>query len=339
MAAFYPRGLLLLVQLMVMSECREVSSVVAYQEEDVALPCSNSSVLDPKSCYRVRLTKYATHNSQMRVILARPKTLKSPDAERVRWEADADGQMRLLLTKVQRSDEGLYGCEIWLAWDLVHAKNISLKVKECKTLKAVKAAPGPRVNLRCPVNITSGQQGARNVSWVMLKGASPVSIKSEGVEINGTSLAIQSVDYSDSGWYRCMYMVGQTQRCFDVNLLVQEVEHAVVATTVPALTANQTMSKVWMEGKSAAFTAGVASVMIAVAITAALTGLFIYHRRNTQTAAQPAPTLSAGPHTECLDGYESVDFEDPASQEADSLYDEFDDENLCTCKQLHSYEI
>ena len=55
----------------------------------------------------------------------------------------------------------------------------------------------------------------------MLKGASPVSIKSEGVEINGTSLAIQSVDYSDSGWYRCMYMVGQTQRCFDVNLLVQ----------------------------------------------------------------------------------------------------------------------
>lgn len=75
------------------------------------------------------MTKYATHNSQMRVILARPKTLKSPDAERVRWEADADGQMRLLLTKVQRSDEGLYGCEIWLAWDLVHAKNISLKVK------------------------------------------------------------------------------------------------------------------------------------------------------------------------------------------------------------------
>lgn len=85
---------------------------------------------------------------------------------------------------------------------------------------------------------------------------------------------------------------------------------------------------------------------------------------------------SSGPHTECLDGYESVDFEgelsvflslpplpqpsvtssafsikshnpqlftfcltDPASQEADSLYDEFDDENLCTCKQLHSYEI
>lgn len=103
--------------------------MVAYQEEDVALPCSNSTVMDPKSCYRVKLIKYATHNSQMKVVLARPKTPKSPDAERVRWEADANGQMCLLLTKVQRSDEGLYGCEIWLAWDLVHAKNMSLKVK------------------------------------------------------------------------------------------------------------------------------------------------------------------------------------------------------------------
>ncbi|XP_030250026.1 uncharacterized protein LOC115567496 isoform X2 [Sparus aurata] len=314
MEAFYPWGLLLLVQLMVISQCRDVSPVVAYQEEDVALPCSNSTVMDPKSCYRVKLIKYATHNSQMKVVLARPKTPKSPDAERVRWEADANGQMCLLLTKVQRSDEGLYGCEIWLAWDLVHAKNMSLKVKECKTLQAVKAAPGQRINLHCTGDMTSGQQGPRNVSWVMLIGANPVSIKSEGAEIIGTSLTIQSVDKRDSGWYRCTYMSGQTQRCFDINLLVQEVEHAVVATTVPAMTANQTMFKVWMEGRSAAFTAGVPLVVIVVAITAALTRLFIYRRCSTQTAAQPDPTHSA----------------DPVSQQADSLYDEFDDENLCT---------
>lgn len=164
------------------------------------------------------------------------------------------------------------------------------------------------------------------------------------------------------------------------------------------------MFKVWMEGRSAAFTAGVPLVVIVVAITATMTGLFMYRRSNTQTAAQPDPTHSAGliwikalslssfwcnevlsclcfllfirySHRvswwlwkcrvwgwaqrfsfttsftpTCCDLFcfichfsESTTFylylTDPLSQQADSLYDEFDDENLCTCKRFRSYEI
>lgn len=54
----------------------------------------------------------------------------------------------------------------------------------------------------------------------MLKGGNPVPVNSK-VVMTGTSLAIQSVDYTDNGWYRCNHTLGQTQRCFDINLLVQ----------------------------------------------------------------------------------------------------------------------
>lgn len=222
----------------------------ASQEEDVVLPCFDSDVMDPESCYRVKWIKYTTDGSQMKVILARPETPKIQDAERVKWDADENGQMSLFLTKLQKSDEGLYSCEIWQGWDFT-VKNTSLKVKgkdytfyspyshsftnkshscitfisplsECKALQAVKAAPSTPVTLNCPVDTTSGQQGPTNISWAMLKGGDPVSFEgSKRVEINGTSLAIQSVSSSDSAWYSCKYMLGQTQRCFDINLLIQ----------------------------------------------------------------------------------------------------------------------
>ena len=82
----------------------------------------------------------------------------------------------------------------------------------------MKATPNTTATMSCPVNMTSGQQGPQNVTWVMLKGGNPVHYNPKRAEINGTSLVIQSVDSSDSGWYRCMYMLGQTQRCFDINL-------------------------------------------------------------------------------------------------------------------------
>lgn len=55
----------------------------------------------------------------------------------------------------------------------------------------------------------------------MLKGGNPATVNTERFEMTGTSLTIQSVNANDSAWYRCKYMIGQTQRCFDINLLVQ----------------------------------------------------------------------------------------------------------------------
>lgn len=103
--------------------------VFAIQEEDAVLPCFNSNVMDPKSCYRVKWKKYATNASQTRDILAWPNTSKSQDAKRVKWGADENGQMSLFLTKLQKSDVGLYSCEIWQGWDCFLVKNISLRFK------------------------------------------------------------------------------------------------------------------------------------------------------------------------------------------------------------------
>ncbi|XP_076594171.1 CXADR-like membrane protein [Chaetodon auriga] len=329
MAHIYLQGLLLLVLFVVISDCSDDSLVIASQEDDAVLPCFNSTAMNPKSCYRVKWIKHGTDLRQMKVILARPKTPKIRDAERVKWEADGKGQMSLFLTKLQKSDEGLYSCEIWRGWECMLVKNISLKVKECKPLQAVKTAPGTPINLSCSVDMTSGQQGPQNVSWVMLKGGNPVPVNSKKAEINGTSLAIHSVNYSDSGWYRCKYMLGQTQRCFDIYLLVQ-VEDAAVTTTVQALTATASFTKTRKEGSSGAFIAVVASVIFAIAIIAAPTGLFIYRRRNTQRAAQWTQRQPAGTPVVSSDDYETVNLtlpDDPTNQQPNPLYQQFQDEN------------
>lgn len=90
---------------------------------------------------------------------------------------------------------------------------------DCKTLDAVRAAPGTLAHLHCPVDATSGLQ---NVSWAMLKGGVeyPIFLNSEMVQIKGTQLAMR-VNLSDSGWFRCKYLHGLTQHCFDLNLQVQ----------------------------------------------------------------------------------------------------------------------
>ncbi|XP_074510068.1 uncharacterized protein LOC141779223 [Sebastes fasciatus] len=340
MAHLYPQGLLLLlVLLIVRSECRDmVETVLASEEEDVVLPCFDS--YDPKSCDRVRLIKYATNTSQMKVIFARPERPKFQDAERVKWQADGNGQMSLFMTKSQKSDEGLHGCEIWQGWDCILVKNISLKVKDCKTLQAVKAAPNTPVNLTCPVEMTSGQQGPQNISWAMLLGGDPVSVNSKRAEMKGTSLAIQSVIYTDSGWYRCKYMLGQTQRCFDMNLLVQE-ENVAVATTVPGrqqklstpgLTTSEIIWEPKKEGSSGKYIAvavALASVIIGIAIVAALIGLFIYRRRNTQRVTQQTQRHTEGNQ----DAYEIVNLTLDRTNRlstANSLYQQIPDNSLYT---------
>ncbi|XP_044063532.1 uncharacterized protein LOC122881407 [Siniperca chuatsi] len=331
MAHFYPQSLLLLVLLIVISECRAsspaIKTVSASQEEDVVLPCFDSNMNNSMRCNRVKWIKYATGASQMKVILARPKTPKFQDAEHVKLEADGNGQMSLFLTKLQKSDEGLYSCEIWQGWDCILVRNISLKVKECKTLQAVKAVPSTPVNLNCPVNITSGQQIPQNFSWVMLKGGNPVLFNSTRVESKGRSLDIHSVNYTDSGWYRCKYILGQTQRCFDINLLIQ-VENVVVATTVPALASGEIIWTTRKEGISGAIIAIVASAIIGIAIIAALIGLFIYCRHNNQRATQQICRHPPGTVIDSTGVYEIVTFtssDDHTNQQVNSLYQQFQD--------------
>nr|XP_033496258.1 uncharacterized protein LOC117265719 isoform X4 [Epinephelus lanceolatus] len=331
MAHCNPQVLLLSVLLTVISACKERqhTNVVVYQEEDVVLPCADSNVMDPKSCLRFKLIN-ATNASWMKVIFARPEMPEFQDAERVKLKADANGRMSLTLTKSQKSDEGLYRCEIWQGWECILVKNISLRVRDCKVPAAVTAAPSTTFNLNCPVEITSKQQGPQNISWAMLIGGKPVPITSKGVEVNETALAFQSVNYSDSQWYRCEYMLGQTRRCFDIKLLVQ-VEDVVVTTTAPALTtltSTEIISEPEKEESSGAFIAVVASVIIGIAIMAALIGLFIYRRCNTPRVPQQTLSYPGG----TLGGYEivSLTFSEDRSNRVNSIYQAVPEEGPCT---------
>ncbi|XP_029133787.2 junctional adhesion molecule-like isoform X1 [Labrus bergylta] len=287
MAHVHPQGLLMLVLFVVISECSVVSpvseTVAATLQEDVVLPCFISNLTDPKSCYRIKWMKN-TSGANQKVILARPKTTNIRDAERVKWETNGRGETSLILTKLQKSDEGVYTCEICKGWACSIVKNITLIVKQCKSLTAMKEPPGKSVNLNCHVNMTSGQQGPLKIFWQMLKGDNPVNITSKAVGMNGRSLTIQSVNSSDSGWYRCKYMLGQTQRCFEIKL---QVENVVVTSTSPATITSGVHLETRNEGNSGVFIAViVSSVIIGIAIIFALILLAIYCRRKTQRAAQ-----------------------------------------------------
>lgn len=212
-----------------------------FQEEDVTLSCSSINQTNPKSCYRIKWTRYDADSKQWRDIFVWPKTAK--DGGRLERKLDGNGQEQLVLKNIQKSDEGLYGCEIWQGWDIVLARNTSLKVKgksihlciqsfilqihvthvsyglsDCKVLPAVRAVTGTHVKLDIPNIIKSPLY---NISWAVLKGGKPEPVDSKRTEVNLTSLAIQSVILTDSGWYRCSYMTEQTLRCFDINVLVQ----------------------------------------------------------------------------------------------------------------------
>lgn len=101
-------------------------AVSASKEEDALVPCFNSTVMDPKSCYRVRLVKYDTDASQI-VMFAWPEKIQG--AKRIKWRHDGNGNVSLYLTNVTKSDEGLYSCEVCKGWECTLVKNISFKVK------------------------------------------------------------------------------------------------------------------------------------------------------------------------------------------------------------------
>lgn len=110
-----------------------VSTVIVSQEKDAVLPCSNVGKYS-ESSYRVRWLK----DGKEMVIPTRP-----PNAEHVKWEPDR--KVSLLLMNVQKSDEGLYRCEIWHGWERIHVKNISLKIKGKIWFSSCKFSRKPRV--------------------------------------------------------------------------------------------------------------------------------------------------------------------------------------------------
>ncbi|XP_030013906.1 uncharacterized protein LOC115435552 [Sphaeramia orbicularis] len=353
--AYLNHQCLLLVIILMKSQsmaksCSPVSEIVsASQEEDVALSCFDSKAMGQESCYRVKWTKYGKDHPNPKVILVRPETPKVPDAKRVKWEADEKGQMSLLLTKLQKSDEGLYSCEVWHGWDCVLARNISLKVKDCKTLQPVKTTPGAPVNLYCSVNLTSDQQTVQNMTWVMLKGGKPVSLSAQTVHVSGIMLVIKSVTVSHSGWYRCQYTLGPTQRCFDINLLVQGISSsedsvAQVTTTkksTQAPTTRETVLKT-KHGSAEVFITFVVPVIIGIVIIGLGTGLVFYCKYNKERVTEQTQWNPESFTTQSGDTYEvqeeTITFTDPfcnsitnsTNQEDNRVYDEVQCDEMLT---------
>ncbi|KAM4600563.1 uncharacterized protein ACJ7VT_020495 isoform 2-T2 [Polymixia lowei] len=254
--------------------------------------------------------------------------------------------MSLSLTRLNKSDEGLYRCEIWQGWNSILVKNISLKPKDCKTLEPVKAAPNTEATLSCPLNTTSGQHQPQNVFWTVVKGGTENPIFQspniihlrESIEAAEASLVIHSVKPGDSGWYRCKYLVGQSQRCFDMKLLVQdplnatEIEQA-VTTTEDIRTTQEERSAVTstedirttQEESSAGTSTGalVASLIIGIVImTLLIVGVVYFYMRHPGIRTLPAD-----------DHYEVVHF--PASegfmdQQNNVIYESVQEERICT---------
>lgn len=75
----------------------------------------------------MRWVKYATGGKS--IILSRPKTLTFSDAEQVEMRPGGDGTHSLFLTKLKKSDEGVYSCEIWSGWNCIDVQNTTLKIK------------------------------------------------------------------------------------------------------------------------------------------------------------------------------------------------------------------
>lgn len=101
--------------------------VSGVKEEDAVLSCLNSSVMDPKSSHRVRWLKSSADSSLEIIFFEWPKS--SQKVDRVSLKDDGKGQKCLHLKSLQKSDEGLYRCEVWEGWNIIQVKNLSLKVK------------------------------------------------------------------------------------------------------------------------------------------------------------------------------------------------------------------
>ncbi|XP_029958656.1 uncharacterized protein LOC115396777 isoform X2 [Salarias fasciatus] len=323
MACFYVPGLFLLILIIVSSECSDIQTVTA--DDAVTLCRFNSSEIDTGG--RVKVANYTSDKKAM-VIFEWPK--QAQQAKRLSWKPDGNGLMCLHLKNVQKSDEGTYSCEMWRGWDRVRVTNMTLKVKDCKSLSAVKAKLDSSFRLQCSVDITPEKQRPQNVSWAKLKGRHHEPVDSRRVGPDNT-LIFQTVSYSDSGWYRCNYVLGTTKRCVDVRLNVQadDTSEDKTATIIPNTPTDTQQGSHQEAEHSATVIAVVLSVAFGLTI-ATVFGVFFYRRQQRRKVT--AQRQTAGRHMETVDIYIPLtppQSRDPANYRVSSLYE---DEEMNTCE-------
>ncbi|XP_029959191.1 uncharacterized protein LOC115397135 isoform X2 [Salarias fasciatus] len=323
MARFSVYVLFLLILIIVSSECSDIQTVAAY--DAVTLCRFNSSEIDTGGL--VKVTKY-TSDKEAKVISEWPT--QDQTAKQLPWEPDGNGLICLHLKNVQKSDEGTYSCEMWRGWERVRVRNMTLKVKDCKTRPAVKAKPDSSVRLQCSVDITPEKQRPQNVSWAKLKGLHSEPVDSQRVGPDNT-LIIQTVSYSDSGWYRCNYVLGTTKRCVEVRLNAQadDASETTTATTTPTPQTQTQQGSHRGAERSATLIAVVVSISFGL-VTAPLLGLFFYCRQ--QRGKVTAQHQTAGAPTETMDNYEQLIWSH--SQEMEEVYETLhvSDQSSCTLK-------
>lgn len=108
-------------------------AVVVSIEEEAVLPCVAPEPYLAESCHRVRWIKNVSGAEQEILFkparVGNPERVKNPDVARVKWKSDGNESHSLFLTKVIKSDEGMYSCEIWRGWDRISVQNTSLTIK------------------------------------------------------------------------------------------------------------------------------------------------------------------------------------------------------------------